>query len=530
MIPPRSFIRRCQEAGGRYKVADSTGAELSGRKLLLGALLFRKLLRSNALAPDEKQVGILLPPAAGAAVTNAALALDQRVAVNLNYTLSDDVINHCIREAGIKHVITSRAFMLKRPVKFEAEAVYLEDLRKQASKLDQALALAKSYLPAPLLERKLGLHKVSDDELLTIIFTSGSTGQPKGVMLSHGNIAANIKSIEQLVELHDDDTMLGVLPFFHAFGYTATLWWPLCLNTRAAYHYNPLDARTVGKLCQKYHGTLLVATPTFLRSYLKRCTKEQLGTLDVAIVGAEKLPADLRTAFTEKFGVEPSEGYGATELAPIASCNIPDGRALDKSRSATRHGTVGPPLPGQHAKVVDPDDGHDLETDQEGLLLISGGNVMKGYWHQPEKTGEVIRDGWYMTGDMARIDADGFIHITGRQSRFSKIGGEMVPHIRIEEELHAILGDEESESATVAVTAVPDEKKGERIIVLHAPLQKSTEEILASLNERGLPNLWLPDRDAFCEVEEIPVLGSGKLDLRAVKELALNRYAAPSKS
>jgi acyl-[acyl-carrier-protein]-phospholipid O-acyltransferase/long-chain-fatty-acid--[acyl-carrier-protein] ligase len=182
-------------------------------------------------------------------------------------------------------------------------------------------------------------------------------------------------------------------------------------------------------------------------------------------------------------------------------------------------------VPNVAAKVIDPDSGVDLGLNKPGLLLIKGPNVMLGYLNRPETTAEVIRDGWYNTGDIAVIDNDGFISITGRLSRFSKIGGEMVPHIRIEEELNRIIGDSGSEDAQlqVAVTAVPDESRGERLVVLHRPLSKPIDQILKELSAAGLPNLWLPGADSFLEVDQIPLLGTGKLDLKGIKDLALAR-------
>ena len=532
-VPPRAFLRECKRAGGNRKVVDSTGTELSGTKLLIGTLVMRSLLRTHVLGDAEQNVGVLLPPSVGGVLANAALAVNRNVAVNLNYTLSDEVANHCVKEAGLTHVLTSRRFLEKRPMSLDCELVFLEDLKEQATTAVKLKAAARAMLPVSLLERSLGLHTLGPDDLLTVIFTSGSTGEPKGVMLSNGNVGAVVAAIERLIHIGDPDAMLGVLPFFHSFGYTVTLWWPLCVATAGVYHVNPLDARTVGKLGEKYHPTFLVATPTFLRGYLKRCEPEQLSSLDVIIVGGEKLPADLREAWTAKFGHEPSEGYGTTELSPVVSCNIPEHRARDKANPDTRHGTVGRPLPGVRVKLTHPETGADLSgPDAEGLLHVGGPTVMRGYLNQPGKTAAAVTDGWYDTGDVCRLDADGFIHITGRQSRFSKIGGEMVPHLRIEEALLGICekcaAEDEEGSPLLAVTAVPDAKKGERIVVLHRPLPEPTEKILGELRGTGLPNLWLPDRDAFREVPEIPVLGTGKLDLRRLKELASETFGSGS--
>jgi len=528
LIPARRFIRRSRIDRKRLKLADSTGSELSGGKVLIGALLFKRLLDKFVLAPPEKNVGVLLPPSVGGAVVNAALALSNRVAINLNYTLTADQVNFCIREAGVKHVLTSRAFLEKRPMPLEGEIVFVEELRKKTTKLDTALAAFwGAVAPIPLLERKLGLTSVDPDDLLTIIFTSGSTGEPKGVMLSHRNLESNIYAVEELIRLVPGEMVLGVLPFFHSFGYMATLWWPLCLASGAAYHFNPIDARTVGELCEKYRCTVLMGTPTFLRAYIKRVTKEQFASLELVILGAEKMPVDVYEEFRGKFGVEPSEGYGTTELSPLVSVNVPPRRAVSPDRGGTKLGTIGRPVPGVRVKTVDPESLADLPQGQSGLLFVTGDNVMRGYLNRPDKTAEVIRDGWYNTGDIASVGDDGYITITGRQSRFSKIGGEMVPHILIEESLLKLCTCETAEGEIpLCVTSVPDPRKGERLIILHRSLSKPIDQLLRDFAATGVPNLWLPDRRDFFEVDSIPVLGSGKLDLRRLKEVALERTAA----
>jgi acyl-[acyl-carrier-protein]-phospholipid O-acyltransferase/long-chain-fatty-acid--[acyl-carrier-protein] ligase len=376
-----------------------------------------------------------------------------------------------------------------------------------------------------MLDSMYGLTKIKPDDVLTVIFTSGSTGEPKGVMLTYRNVSSNVDAVDQVIQLRPGDTMLGILPFFHSFGYTITMWGPLSLDIRAAYHFSPLDAKAIGKIAERVKATILLATPTFLRSYIKRCTPEEFASLDVVVVGAEKLPMPLAGSFEERFGVRPVEGYGATELSPLVSVNVPPSRSHHQEVDA-KEGTVGRPVPGVAAKVVDPDSFEELPQGTAGMLLITGPNVMLGYMNQPKKTEEVIRDGWYVTGDIARIDADGFIQITGRESRFSKIGGEMVPHIGIEEAIEKIVGiEDDHELPRVVVTAVSDVKKGERIVVVHRELPKPPAEIVAELRAAGLPNLWIPGTDSFMQVEEIPVLGSGKLDLKAIADLAKSKFA-----
>ncbi len=529
-ILTRLFLQRCRQALWHNKISDSTGAQLTGGKLLARTLVLRRLLNRHILgtAKEEPFVGILLPPSVPAVVVNAAVALCGRTLVNLNYTVSTEIMNQCLRQCHMRHVLTSRRFMEKIDLgKLDAELVFLEDLPAKATNIDKLLgAVAAFATPLSVLERRLGLLDAQPDDLFTVIFTSGSTGQPKGVMLSHRNIASNTVAMGEIVRLSPTDVICGVLPFFHAFGFTVPLWGVLTLDVQGAYHYSPLDAKIIGKLCREQHATIMIATPTFLRNYMRRVEPPDFADLDVVVVGAEKLPSDLADAFEKKFNVRPVEGYGTTELSPLVSVNIPPSREVPGAQKGIKEGTVGRPVPGVSAKVVHPDTGEDLQPGEAGLLLISGPNVMEGYLGQPERTEQVMRDGWYITGDIAEIDADGFIKITGRQSRFSKIGGEMVPHIKVEETLqHVVSPDEHTQC--VAVTAVPDQRKGERLIVLHTHLEKTPEEITRALQAAGLPNLWIPSPDSFFEVPEIPVLGTGKLDLQAIKRTALERVGLP---
>jgi 1-acyl-sn-glycerol-3-phosphate acyltransferase len=524
------FIRACRRRGRQWKVADSTGVELSGYELLLRTLILRRLLRRSVLAANETHVGVLLPPSAGGAICNMVLAIDRRISVNLNYTVSSDVMNECIRQAGIRHVLTSRKFMSKMNLQLHAEVVYLEDFRDQLTLTDKIVSAIQAYVvPRSLLASSLPGSAAKPDEELTIIFTSGSTGVPKGVMLTHANIATQVETIEQVVRISAKDVLLGILPFFHSFGYTVTLWTIMQLDARGVYHFNPLDAQ-VGKLCEKYGGTILLSTPTFLRTYLRRCTREQFQTLDAVVAGAEKLPRALCDAFEEKFGVRPVEGYGCTELSPLVSVNVPPSRSPRTGEMDLKEGSVGRPVPGVSAKVVDLETGRELGTNQPGMLLITGPNVMKGYLGRDDLTASVMHDGWYETGDIARIDEEGFIFITGRESRFSKIGGEMVPHIQIEEALNHVVPGRDEGVQVFAVTAVPDEKKGERLIAVHTPISLTPQEVQKLLMDANLPNLYIPSADSFLQVPALPVLGTGKLDLKALQNLARERFSGTGDS
>jgi acyl-[acyl-carrier-protein]-phospholipid O-acyltransferase/long-chain-fatty-acid--[acyl-carrier-protein] ligase len=523
---PLAFLKMCRRVGGRSTLADLS-SDLSGRGLLIKALILRRALLRMVLADDERCVGLLLPPSVPSAVVNATLPLCCRVPVNLNYTLSSDVLNHCIAEAGIRHVLTSQRVMEKLDLKINAELVYLEDFKEQITLADKLVGTLQAVLmPIGMLARQLGIANLKDEDLFTIIFTSGSTGEPKGVMLTVGNIGSNVTAIDNVVHLHKEDVLLGILPFFHVFGYTATLWTVLTLPPKGIYHFSPLQAREVGKLCRRHRATIVLSTPTFLRGYLKQCEVADFEHVDVLVTGAERLPVELADAFEKKFGIRPIEGYGTTELSPLSALNIPPSRARGNPGEGVREGTIGRAIPGVDAKIVHTETGEDLPAGAEGMLLFRGPNVMQGYLNDPEKTAESMRDGWYVTGDIAKIDADGFIWITGRESRFSKIGGEMVPHLKIEDVITELLfGDHDDEhEKEVVVTAVPDVRKGERIVVLYVQLAKPPEEICRLLVQAGLPPLWIPSADSFLQVAAIPVLGTGKLDLKGLKELALAKF------
>ncbi len=531
-----SLMRAWKKKGRGLQAADSLGIELTGRQILIRTLALRRCLRREVLSDDEQFVGLLLPPSVGGVSVNAALAFDRRVSANLNYTVSSTVLNHCIAEVGIKHVLTSKKFLEKIDLDLDADVVLLDDLKEKVSMADKAIAFVQAYLPAGILDRILGLNRVDSDDLLTVIFTSGSTGMPKGVLLSNANISHNVDAIDRAVKLTSDDTVMGVLPFFHSFGYSVTFWAVQTLGPTGVYHFNPLDARQVGKLSQKYKTTVLLGTPTFLRGYIRRIDKEQFAHLDVVVVGAEKMPADLFDSFEKKFGCRPVEGYGATELSPLVSVNIPPSRSAAKYQPDRVEGSVGRPLPGISARVVSPETREELPAGEDGMLMITGPNVMKGYANRDDLTTKAIHDGWYETGDIAHVDKEGFLHITGRLSRFSKIGGEMVPHGKVEEELSKKLAiGEDDEVLRVCVTAVPDAKKGERLIVLYKTPDEeeresgaadvSVEVMRDSLKEAGLPNLFIPAADAFHIVDEIPLLGTGKLDLKLAKDRALELEA-----
>jgi acyl-[acyl-carrier-protein]-phospholipid O-acyltransferase/long-chain-fatty-acid--[acyl-carrier-protein] ligase len=518
----RQFVRMAARHPFRTCFIDSSKGEVfSYGKVLAGAGLLARRLKP--LLGDHPMVGVWLPPSVGGAFANISLALLGKTSVDLNYTSSPKNIDSAIQQCGIRYILTSRLFTSKVKLEVESgvELIYLEDFRKTITAWQKFRAfLAVVLLPAFILDRwvfRLGKH--DRDDIATVIFSSGSTGDPKGVMLTHRNLAANAESVIQAISPGPRDCILGILPFFHSFGYTVTLWVPLLVGASVIYHPDPRQAKELGELCRKYRCTIFLTTPTFLRFNLKRCQPGDFSTLRILMCGAEKLPQRLAQEFKEKFSVLPLEGYGCTELSPVAAANVPDWVKGDARQIGNKPGTIGRTVPGVAARVLDPETFDPLPLGREGLLLIYGANVMKGYLGKPEATRKAIRDGWYITGDMGKIDEEGFITLTGRLARFAKIGGEMVPLEKIEEELHHILGTTER---VFAVTAVPDEKKGERVVVLHLLLNGTeVRELCQKLGESGLPNLGLPGEHDFFQISELPVLGTGKLDLKRVKEMAL---------
>jgi acyl-[acyl-carrier-protein]-phospholipid O-acyltransferase/long-chain-fatty-acid--[acyl-carrier-protein] ligase len=513
------FIRMAKRRWFSFCMADTTGMELTFGRTLIGARLLAGWVRRRTAG--ESMVGVLLPASVGGALANIAVSLAGKVPVNLNFTAGPDAMRSALDRCGIKTILTSRVFLSRAGLEELPGMVFFEELRKNFTAVQKASALLSSLLlPARLLEWHHSKNQNPDD-LATVIFSSGSTGAPKGIMLSHHNIVSNIEGIEQVFQFTPADRIMGVLPLFHSFGFTGTLWLPLIAGFGAVYHPNPTDARIIGETVKKYRATLFISTPTFYAGYMRRCSAEEFASLRYAIAGAEKLREPIVRGYKEKYGIEILEGYGCTELAPVVSVNIPDVVYDHEKQIGNKPGTVGHPIPGVAVKVVDPDSGGPLPYGTQGMLLAKGGNLMLGYLGEPALTAEAIRDGWYITGDIAALDEDGFIRITDRISRFSKIGGEMVPHVKIEEVINEILG-----SAASAVTAIADARRGERLVAFYSANGITSHELWEKLNHSELPKLWIPKREDLHPVDSLPLLGSGKVDLKRIKAMAQERVTS----
>ena len=509
------FVQVARKNRRRRCMSDSTGKHLNYGRALTGAIALAAEI--ERITDKEKNIGVLLPPSVGAALANVAITMLGKVAVNLNYVGSERLIESAVEQCRIKTVITSRSFTEKlKNCLHPTWAVFLEDITAAIGRR----AEVRAYLQSRLMPRRLLADSGSfgADDLMTIIFSSGSSGEPKGVMLSHHNVFSNIEALRAVFHLKADDNLCGVLPFFHSFGFTCSLWLPLVSGISVVYIANPLDARTVGKFARENRSSILFAAPTFLLNYIRRLRREDFATMRAVVAGAEKLKKTVVDSFEEKFGIRPLEGYGASELSPVVSLNLPDSERGGVLCIGSKEGTVGRVIPGVSVKVVSLEEGAEAALGQAGLLKVKGPNVMLGYLNKPEETAEVLTDGWYNTGDIGSMEEDGFLKITDRLSRFSKIGGEMVPHMGVEEAyLHGLNTTEQ----VVAVTAVPDPKKGEELVVLHLDKAGHPDTLHEIIARSKLPNIWKPRRDNYVRIDSIPVLGSGKLDVMRLRQIAL---------
>lgn len=522
------FLRSARKHRKRLAVVDSSGARLTYAQLLTKALALRfAVLRRFR---GEERVGLMLPPGAPAAAAHLGVVLAGKVPIQLNYSLGAAELAQPIASAGLRHVVTSPKFLRalnEEPPLAGEGTVWLERLAEELTLLDKLRAALLARLPAALLVR-LVRPGLTPESIATILFSSGSTGAPKGVVLTHRNVLSNVDAMVQAMALAPEDRVLGVLPFFHSFGHAATLWAPLLNGAAAVYHNRPTDAQTIGELASEHGVTVALATPTFYQAWMRRIPAEAFASLRLAVTGAERLQSRLGEAFEAKYGTPLLEGYGCTELSPCVAVNLPS--AGGGGDAGSRPGSVGRPLPGVSVRVVDPETGDELPVDEEGSVLVTGPNVMAGYLDDPARTQEVLRDGWYDTGDVGRLDRDGFLTLTDRRSRFAKVGGEMVPQGRVEEAIAELVldlviaaGGDPENVPEFAVTAVPDDRKGERLVVLHTALPFECSRLVEAVRASGLPALFQPRGDQYYEVQAIPKLGTGKTDLKGLKDLGLDR-------
>jgi acyl-[acyl-carrier-protein]-phospholipid O-acyltransferase/long-chain-fatty-acid--[acyl-carrier-protein] ligase len=497
------------------------GRRVKRGDLLAASITLSRWIRKNI--PDDR-VAVVLPPGVGAVVANVAVTLANKVPVNLNFTAGRTSLESAIQRGQILHALSAKAVM-KRLADFPwPQNVYrLEELIPELKPRIIFWRVISLLTPAPLLSSLLGLPHEGGAKEAVLLFTSGSSGEPKGVVLSHRSILGNIAQFSSLLNMTSADSIMASLPFFHCFGCTVTLWYPITEGVRVISYPTPVDVVKNAELIERYRVMLLLTTPTFLRGYLKRAEPAQFASVKLLIAGAEKLPHELGAAFEAKFGVHVHEGYGLTETAPVVSTNLPDppkNQPDDAIQPANRVGSVGKLLPGQAAQIRNPETDEVLSAEALGMLWLKGPNIFEGYLNEPKKTAEVLQDGWFKTGDLARFDEDGFLYIEGRLSRFSKIAGEMVPHETVESKVIETFDLRMEDERLVAIVGIPDESKGEALVLLTTrdlKLAEVREKLLAG----GIPSLWIPK--IIKRVEKIPILGSGKLDLGACQALADNQ-------
>ncbi|MEN8829176.1 MAG: acyl-[ACP]--phospholipid O-acyltransferase [Lentimonas sp.] len=507
------FIRSARQNWQKLAIADSSGTELKYGELLTASLLIGERIQ-NQTQSAESNIAILLPPGSGSALSNLALTLNQQIGVNLNYTASPASIESIMQQCSIRTTITSKAFLERfLEIPLPENVLYIEELVADFDKAAKVKAAIKARF-APICS--IITDEANADAVATILFSSGSTSEPKGILLSHHNLLSNIESFRSVLTPTRHDVMLTALPFFHSFGYTATFWFPLLSGITTTCHTNPLEGEAIGKLAEKYNASLLLTTPSFLMAYARKVKPEQFAHLRHVFTGAEKLQPRVADLFEKRFGTRPLEGYGATELAPVCALSLPNVTVDNLEETGNRPDRLGRTLPGIAMKILHPETMETVKPGEEGLICVKGPNVMLGYLGRNDLTEAAIQDGWYNTGDIGLMDADGFFAITGRLSRFSKIGGEMIPHGGIEDALQAAF---ECEPTQLSVLALPDERKGEKLCVLHTLKDLTEDDIREKIQSLDLPNLWKPNPKSWTLIEELPMLGTGKLDYRSMKEL-----------
>lgn len=506
-------------------VDGSDDSEIPFSNILPAAIALSKFIIEET---DKPRVAIVLPPGKGGLIANLAVLFAGKVPVNLNFTASHDAIRSSIRQADVDRFITADPFVRKVssfPWPPNRDLIFIERTLPELKKEIVKWALISKFLPAACLASILGLNKRRNDDEAVLLFTSGSSGEPKGVPLTHRNVLANVLQFGSRLNINRGSSILGCLPLFHSFGSTVTLWYPIIDGINIITYPSPIETKRLADLISINQINVLLATPTFLRGYMKRIDPAQLKSLQLVVTGAEKLPQNLADAFEDKFGVRPMEGYGLTETSPATNVNLPTPHQVADSHSlpAQLNGSVGQLLPGIAIRLADPVTNAPVPLDQPGIIILKGSNIFQGYLRDAKRSKEVLTDdGWFKTGDVGLMDADGFLHIQGRISRFSKIAGEMVPHETLEAAINKVLGLDTETERKVAIVGVPDEKKGEAIILLSTiagqALEQECIDLRYKLLDEGITSLWCPRQ--IVPIKEIPLLASGKLDIKRCQELA----------
>lgn len=500
-----ALLRARDQRGGKFKIVeDHERKPLSYDDIVRAAFALGGKL--DGLIKRRETAGILLPTGAGCTVVFFALHAIGRTPAMLNFTAGPMNLRSACEAANVKKILTSRLFIkkaglesLEAELSKHAKLIYLEDIRKTIDLGDKIIALVKGFFP------RMFAAKGSPDDTAVILFTSGSYGTPKGAVLSHANLVANTEQGYSHVPFEPDWSFFSPLPMFHCFGLLGGVLLPLFTGHKTFLFPSPLAVKEIPKLIKDTGANVFFATDTFAQQYARSAADEDMKCIRLMVLGAERVKPETRELYRERFGVELLEGYGATEASPLISVNIP---------ATNRYGTVGQFVPGIEWRL-EPVPG--IEGGQR--LYVRGPNVMRGYLDPTKPFGiDLLPQGWHDTGDVVDVDQDGFIRILGRVKRFAKVGGEMVS-------LNAV----ESYAQTVwpehlhAAVALPDSRKGERIILFTDHADATAEDLQAWCKANGASELAVPKR--IVVIDEIPVLGSGKTDYVVLQRMAAERFA-----
>ncbi len=497
MILHQQVVRVAKSNENKIAIVDRTlNRRLTYKRLLIGCLV--KKFRPY----DPGFLGLMLPNSAGSVLGILAALLSGRVPVMINYSTGAAAnCEYAQKKCAFRTILTSRALCQKINCRHVEGMVYIEDILSSVKVLDKLAALWKAGRPV---EKILaGLHGGAEDDNLLILFTSGSEKDPKGVQLTHRNISANFASLKKAYGFHGDDVFLANLPYFHVFGQTANLWVPLLEGMTLVTYANPLDFKAIGSIVREEKVTLMAGTPTFFWGYVRHSRPGDYESVRLMLSGADKCPQALRDAFLKKHGKTLLEAYGATETSPGITVN---------TLANNRPGSVGQPLDGVTVRIEHYETGEACAPGEIGKILVKGDNVMKGYFDDFEGTSLSIRHGWYDTGDMGYLDADGYLWHVGRLKRFLKIGGEMVSLVRVEDVLEKLLPAD----VECCVVEIPDPLRGARIVA--AVTQQVDEKRLLERMAADLPKIALPSR--FVVIPDMPKHSSGKIDFRSITDRA----------
>lgn len=480
----------------------------------------------------EHRVGIVLPAGTPGVLANYAVSFAGKIPVNLNFTLGRAQVEACLKKADIRTMITVAP--MKKQIEdrlpefpWTKSQIDILTWMKNINRSEIILAfLQLILLPSFITKRLWRIPTKGGNREAALLFTSGSSGMPKAAVISHRNIIANVTQIEDYDILPPKTRLLCNLPIFHCFGFTVLLWFSGTQDIVAVTTPSPLDYQKNLMAIENEGITAMISTPTFLRSYLKKATPEQMKSLYLVVAGAEKSPDGFAKAWETKFpNSHYLDGYGMTEASPVVSVNKPDVPVKNgepgEVHEGTKLGAVGILFPGMTAKVLDVDNDKLCSFNEPGMLYLKGPNIFPGYLNDDGvPVPATDEEGWYKSGDIVSLDESGFITIRGRLSRFSKIGGEMVPHGTIEETISRVL-ELDIEQLQIAITARPDPAKGEQIVLLTTIADLNLADLCKKLSAAGLANLWLPREMKI--IEKIPVLGTGKLDIKACAAIAAEK-------